>query len=281
MLTDNSYGLPRPRPLIMTTDEVSPYLDGVLDSVVFDLDATIADSYGGSGVTWANLTATPADGSAQTAYDFFRGDGSSGTTYPTFNGSAGDPAAYWSFDGNDYFKLKSGINTAFLNNLHKTTGGADFWYALTMGAVDFSGGNVPLFGTRSTVNNASHGIGYEVQTSENIRLAQSNGSAGSLLNLASIAISGDHLLIVSYSHSTNQTKFWMDSATALTNAQTFVTSISNPGQAAVIGAYPAASAFLTNGTKIYSAAMGNEYLDDTKAAALIAHLNVRHGRTYA
>jgi hypothetical protein len=33
--------------------------------------------------------------------------------------------------------------------------------------------------------------------------------------------------------------------------------------------------------RMYSLAMGNEYLDNTKAAAIIAALNTRHGRTYA
>jgi hypothetical protein len=33
--------------------------------------------------------------------------------------------------------------------------------------------------------------------------------------------------------------------------------------------------------RLYSLAMGNEYLDDTKAAAIIAALEARHGRAYA
>src|SRR5574343_994393 len=102
-------------------------LSDVIASAVFDLDATQAASYPGSGTTWSNLVTAPADGSAQTAYDFYRGDGSTSTTYPTFNGTPGSAAAYWSFDGGDLFDLKSGANTTFLKNAHKSAGGGIGW----------------------------------------------------------------------------------------------------------------------------------------------------------
>ena len=67
---------------------ITPYLDGLLTGAVVDLDATMLASYNGSGYngsgqTWANMIAAPADGSAKTAGDFLprgerngHGDGS-------------------------------------------------------------------------------------------------------------------------------------------------------------------------------------------------------------
>jgi hypothetical protein len=167
MLTECGYGLRRTQMNISGTP-ASSYLDGVLASTVFDLDATIAASYPGSGLTWANL-ATPADGAAKTAYDFFLGDGVTATTYPAFSGSAGNSAAYWSFDGGDYFDLKSGANTAFLRDAHKTTGGSDFWIAMAYRPVD-GGVTQGLFTTTDGTGTA--GFRTEQLGSELIQLVQ-------------------------------------------------------------------------------------------------------------
>ena len=72
-------------------------LSDVVDSAVFDIDATQSASYGGTGTTWSNLVASPADGAAQSAYDFQLGDGADSSTYPTFTGTVGDAAAYFMF----------------------------------------------------------------------------------------------------------------------------------------------------------------------------------------
>ena len=45
-------------------------LDQIESSVVFELDAGNTDSYPGTGEEWLNVTASPADGELQTAYDF-------------------------------------------------------------------------------------------------------------------------------------------------------------------------------------------------------------------
>ena len=107
---------------------ITPYLDGLLTGAVFDLDATMLASYNGSGQTWANMIAAPADGSAKTAGDFYRGvNGTATATDPTFTGSAGSQSAYWLHDGFDAFFLAGG-NTAFIDSLHRTTGGSDYTF---------------------------------------------------------------------------------------------------------------------------------------------------------
>lgn len=176
MLTESTYGFSRPRPLFQS-ESVSTYLDGVLASTVCDLDATIAASYGGSGTTWANLVTAPADGSAQTAYDFYLGNGSTGTTYPAFNASSGSAAAYWSVDGGDYFSLKSGANTSFLNSLHKTTGGSDWWIAMALKYVTNSTGQ--YFSTARTGTAGQTGIQAD-QNAGAFRIAQ-RGNAAAIL----------------------------------------------------------------------------------------------------
>lgn len=266
--------------LSATASDIS--LQSVVASAVFDLDATVADSYPGTGTTWANLAAIPADGSAQTAYDFHTGDGADNTTYPVFNGSAGDPGAYWSFDGvNDFFRLKSGTNTNFLGGLHKTAGGDDFWLAFAIRAADATWPSFEaVFATLNSVAAGGSGILVQATSSETIRLLQAYGGAAIAASSVIATPGGDHIVIVSHSHAENKTRFWIDMTTAEEVAHTFQTNTNAANGAATIAAYTNNTANLDSEFRIYSVAMGNEYLDDAKAAAIIAHLEARHGRDY-
>jgi hypothetical protein len=91
----------------------------VTDNLVYWLDAGNIGSYSGSGQTWANLVAAPADGSSQTAYDYLRGVTSSAEgSDPTFNGTAGTDPCYFSVTGAQYLTL-SGASTSFIKGMHK------------------------------------------------------------------------------------------------------------------------------------------------------------------
>lgn len=249
-------------------------LADVIASAVFDLDATQAASYT-SGVTWSNLVTAPADGSAQTAYDFYTGDGSTSTTYPTFNGSAGDAAAYWSFDGGDYFGLKSGTNTTLINNLSKTTGGSDFWFAVAVKHID-GPSTIGIINTQATANGA--GVSVRFQAGEIIDLTQRQTANSIGSSVVTATNDTNYLIIASHSHSNNTTRFWINSTTVIEIAHTFNTGTSNASIAMVLGTLGAGR--FASGTFMYSAAMGNEYLDDTKAAAIITALEARHARDY-
>jgi len=258
----------------------SAYLDSVVASVCCDLDATQTDSYPGSGQTWANLIASPADGAAQTDYDFYLGfTATTDGDEPTFNGTAGDTTAYWSFDGGDRFGLKSGVNTAFLNNLHKTTGGSDFWVAYAWNHVDTTWQNRFFFSTYgySTTN----GLIVGEYAQETVGLTQyTSGAANKTTSFISGAPQGDHIAVASHSHSTNETTIWLDTASGRVMSHTFTTNTTDPTGALTISGGTNGGVPLSSEDKLYSMAFGNEYLDDTKAAAIIAHLETRHGRDY-
>ena len=114
--------------------------DAAIPVAVFELDAGLSASYGGSGETFANIVTAPADGEGQTEYDFYRGvDADAESDSPTFNGSAGANSAneYFSFDGGDYLTL-AGLNTAFIHSLHKEDAAFTWYGFLRMGLVDDS-----------------------------------------------------------------------------------------------------------------------------------------------
>lgn len=260
------------------------YLDGVISSVVFDLDATIAASYddGVDDQKWFNLIDSPADGAAKSAYHWYLGAGSgSSTDDPTHNGIVGDDAAYWSFDGGDFFSLVTGLNTDFLKDLHKTTGGEDFWIAYAFNKIDVSWSNQSFFAT-ATSNTDGPGIYSRGDGSERIDLWQVD-DADTLISSNSAVASpknGDQLVVLSHSHSTGKTRFWFNTTTVDEKNHVFDTSTGNPDNAAIISGWTGGAAKFNSETRLYHISMGNEYLDDTKAADIIGHIETRHNRDY-
>lgn len=258
----------------------SSYLDGVLASTCFDVDATIAASYGGSGQTWANLIASPADGAAQTAYDFYLGaNGTATTDDPTFTGTAGNAAAYFSLDGGDYFKLK-GANPTLLNNLHKTTSGNAWWLAFA-----FQTGPSITQDTFFATADASfdHGIEMRIEGSpRKLVLRQFNGTSTAAFTPTSevSAASTDYLVIFSYDKDTNTIRFWNRSTTKESATLTLNTDTSSADSAAVYATNTALADSLASGYRMYGLYGGNAFIDNTEAAAIFAHLEARHARDY-
>ena len=263
------------------------YLQTTVASTVFELDATRSDSTDGSSQTWSNRTAVPADSAAQTDYDFYRGANSTATTDdPTFNGSAGSAAAYWSFDGGDFFSLKSGANTTFLNNLHKTTGGADFWIAIACYVPN--SGNGGFINTRSTSDATIEGVdtgflqtGVALNASADgraINLRQRGDTAAVSQTLRSGFTGATPILtVLSHKHSTNETFFYINGSKE-TYAQTFNATTDSAGLAMRIG--DNITAKLSSGTRLYAIAMGNVAVTDGIEAAIRTYFETAHARSY-
>lgn len=249
-------------------------LADVVDSVVFDLDVTQAASYPGSGTTWSNLVTATG-----TTYDFYRGDGATSTTYPTFNGSAGSAAAYWSFDGGDYFRLKSGVNPNFLARLGRTDIAQDFWMAIAFNPANFTASRQII--TNTTTGSGGRGVALSMLSTEVMNLDSLTAGIDTSATLgAALSIGAASLMIVTHDYATNTTRYWRNSVTGADVSQTFDTLTSDGTAALTIGANGTLSTFIPSGSLIYSVAMGNEYLDNTKAAAVINALCARHNRNY-
>ncbi len=254
------------------------YLDGVVTSAVCELDATVSDSYSGSGQTWANLVASPADGSAQADYDFTLGaNDTASTDDPTFTGTAGDSGAYWSVDSGDNFTL-AGDNTAFINSLHK--GSQAFWICVIWRNVDLTWRNGPLVGT--AIDNFNPDDGLHLGTTSSERYVINQGGGGVETSNTSPAYGGsdfgdDQLVIVSYDGN-GMLRWWRQSATSQSSA--FVMAASTQDAEAKLRLHVDEWGRTSDMSRLYHVSMGNEYLDDTKAAAIIAHLEARHGRDY-
>lgn len=244
---------------------------------LWDLDATLSASYSGSGTTWANMITAPADGSAQSAYDFVTGDGSTSSTYPTFNGTSNDAAAYWSFDGGDYFTIASG-NTVLLNSLQITAGSPDFTiicaYKNTSSTTTYA-----IFGNSNSSAPAGMILHVTSGTSMSFRQFRTTGTTTTNLS-SSIPLSSDMILSASINYSSSSAQSSVNSRTftsATVNKGTTFTPASNP--------YNIASAntnekFVST-FRMYGCYAFNKILTDTDLSNVYDVLNSRHNRTYA
>lgn len=260
------------RAAISNTLNIANNLSAVVSSAVFQHDATFAASYDGSSQTWANLITSPADGSAQTAYDMVLGTTSSpATNDPTFVGSAGSAAAYWSFDGGDRFTL-SGSNTTFLNALHKTTGGTSFWL-LTALRVGDSTTSTLVLGTNSS-GSSLLGIRLNQASADTASVFQGDGTSSKNIGTSvPMTVGADTLVLTSYDGA--NLRQWVNTRSKVTTASTLNT--------ATLDANNQLSAFLNYPAdgRGYAIAGGNTYIDDAEAARIFDAYNLWHGRTYA
>ena len=174
----------------------------VVSSAVFDLDARISDSYGGTGTTWTNIEPTPADGEAQSDYDMT-------LVSMTFNGTVGDAAANFESTGTGYAQVAS--NTTFLENMHKTTGG-NAWTVVLLAEFDLVGTDA-VFSTANGATNGNTGAGLYHNGTGTMRPYQSNGTTRVQANTEIVSSGAYVCLAMSYDPATGDYQVAVDSDT--------------------------------------------------------------------
>lgn len=253
-------------------------------STCFVLEASNSSSYSGSGQTWSNVIASPADGSSQTDWDIYRGNGSTSSTYPTFNGSAGAAGAYFSNDGGDHFQSKqvSDVTPGFMTKIQRTDDSNGWWLAF---AWRFMSATTNRLITNSSTT-ADYGFSVLVTTSllQFGRYRNSTVQSTSLINSAGSFVNDtDYLVIVSMNAARTNFRHWKSSRTATNTAPaaSWTTVTSNASHRFYLGAAQSLSARDPSGTRYYGYAGGNEYLDDTAAGYIFDYFNTSTGITFA
>lgn len=270
-----------------TTTPVST-LQGAIASNLMDLTCADTASYIGTGQTWHNLTTAPADGAAQTAYDFFLGtNGSSEASDPTFNGTPGAQAAFFSVAGAQWFTLANG-NTAFINNMHKTTGGNPWSFAMLVNMPSRASATVPwaLCGSQG-VGNTTDGFGLrngDASTNVNkmtITCSTTSGgftAAGTLSSISDISNGTYKLIVCTYNPISGKAiKGYSGNNTPFTGSVSFYSSVNNPTDSFQIFAQGGGQLPCGAGSKVVSISLFNTILTDAEVAILEAFYTTRHG----
>lgn len=252
-------------------------LHDVDSSCVYDLDATESASYGGSGQVWNNLVTSPADGSAQSVYNYNRGASSSSSTDdPTFNGTAGDNAAYWSTDGGDKFTSANGSTPTFINNLAKSSSADPCTVLITLshannqysawGTSSYPGYGISIqFYAGTWYIDRYYGSSYD-------RVSFSDASSYATRRVLAVAFNV-RTGTCTYKRALNSRTF---SSPSTFGSGTDNTNATNNAQILSTG-----SALADPNSRIYSVAVFNTMLSDSALSGCIDALNARHGVTYA
>lgn len=254
----------------------------IVSSCVMDVDATVSDSYGGSGQTWANIETTPADSASQTDYDWFLGtDGTSDTTDPTFTGTAGDSGAYFNYDGGDFNNLASGANTTLLTNLHKASAGNAWTHIMCIRtpAAGFTLSNSIL--ANMGAGASRRGIRYYIDSSGNIGFQTRGTSSNVTTNITTtLAADTDYMIAVGYDHDNTDIVYAVNSKTISTtnHTATGTDDASNPTR---FGQLIGGGQTLESGFRVYGMYLFNTALTSGNLSDVVDELNLRHNRTYA
>ena len=253
-------------------------LAGILPSACMDLDATLLESYGGTAQIWTNLVASPADGATATAYDFYRGyNGTPQADDPVLTGVAGQKNAYWLLDGNDAFKQAAA--SPLTANLHKGDGGS----FTVIAAFQYQPGTTEqrLFSTQAN-GSSGPGITVAVNNLKKLMLRQKGDSGTTISSVNAVTfINADYLCIVSHDRNANNTRFWINSRTAVTMAHSFMPATGSSLPAALGARASFDLDFLAANTRVYGFGLLNAAIDDNAAGLIYDLYNARHGRLYA
>ena len=249
----------------------SPYLDSVLDSVVFELDATVDESVAEAG-KWKSLIAAPADGVSQ------QSDWTFDAVDLTLTGEGAD--RHWG-DFTGYMVLDvadAEASPAFTKSLHKTAG-PDFWVALAIRYKPSTRGMGFSTGLGSLNN---YGIAMRSGANDQLRFQQHGDSSGATHATPNNYFSdaADHLFIVSINRATNQITLWNNNKTGVTAAMTFAASTNDPIDRPGLYHRGDESFAPPAGFRGYAAALGTGTLTDETAGLIFDMWSARHDRAY-
>lgn len=274
---------------VSTTTTATPAgtLLAAIPSNLMDLTCADTGSYSGTGQTWHNLTTAPADGSLQTAYDFFLGTtGSAEAEDPTFSGTPGSGSAFFTGSGAQWFTMANG-NTTVINNVQKTTGGNPFTIAMLISVPARTSGTSPWAFAGDSGNNTSTD-GFAVRNGDfslnvnklELTCSTTFGSFTAEAQLPTLADVSDgtyKLIVATYDASTRTLKGYVGNNTPASGSVSFYTSATNPTNTMQLFAQGAGQLPCGSGWKALSISMFNSILTDSQVAILESFYSSRHG----
>lgn len=232
-----------------------PSLDDISGLVAF-WDGHV---YEGSG-DWANQMATPADGSAQSAYD----------VTPS-NTTLWDGINHWTMNNSSNFALAA--NTTFIKSMHKTQSGTSWTAIFKVKTPSASGQLDTLFATAES--NTNYGIVIRVDSGGSLKLDQYDGTT-KVTKSASGTLAANTLynLAVSYDYATNKYAFAVNAAVWTEGTAGFTGSVTaDPTYTLKLASSGNGGAKMENGAVLYAAMLIDHKLTDTELGTAISVLD--------
>lgn len=243
-------------------------------STVFQIDASLPASYPGSGQTWFNVWKKPADGLAQSAYDFWMGrDGNTGTDDPAFS------ANKFILDGGDFAEVKT--TQDFFRNQIRTDLTNAWWVASTF-LISSTASIQSILGT--TNGATTRGWRFDHNATPTLRFVRTDGATNQANNLHNLTgkVGIPLLHVFTWDNKTQSFKSALNSRafTVTATAANLPTTQQNPGKFN-FGSANHGTQKLLSGSELYGMAMGVGSLTNDGLATIVNYYNFLHQRAYA
>lgn len=243
-------------------------------STVFQIDAVIPGAYPGSGQTWPNIWKRPADGLAQSDYDFWLGrDGNVNTDDPAFSVNK------FVLDGGDFAEVKNTHD--FFRNQIRTDLTNSWWIASAI-TIAAAASIQSIIGT--TNGATTRGWRFDYNTTPTLRFIRTDGTSNQSNNLHSLTgkMGVPLLHVFSWDNKTQSYKSALNSRIFTVNATSpnLPSTAQNPGKFN-FGSANHGTQKLASGSELYGMAMGIGSMNNDDLAAIVNYYNSIHARTYA
>lgn len=259
-----------------------PLFSSLFASTVMDIDVTRPASYSGTGTSIANLCASPADGSAASAYNMT-------LTGNVFSGSPDSPSAKLALDGSSYLTL-TGAMTTFLNAIGRVAPDGQAFSFIYAGRTTAKVVNTNPQAFMGTSQLLDAGNGYAISNgtyagATNKLTHQIRGNWQDIVSATSLSgcsDSTDKVIMMTFNPAGNGTcKFYVGDNTVQTVSHGFQITPAAPTYKLQICAAGNNGGALLAGSEFRAAAFFNAELSASDFNTAKAALNTRHGAIYA
>lgn len=266
--------------LLLSTPKKKTLKSIFASNAIFELDATIKDSYNG-GQVFKNLIQSPADGAAQSAYDFNLGITSgSSTDDPTFTGTINKASSYFLMDGGDYFTLAgSPSNCPFINTIHQRKAHT---FIIVLNHNNTLSQDIGLLSTCDTVQVNDRGIQYYGGWGNSFHKQRTATGLVSTSRAQTPNTAIDRVIAFSYNPTNDTITSYWNTTTGTSVSAVWNASADNRtgGTLVAIGSRGEGSK-MPSGTKVYAVGLLNKTIDSTDMRKILDLYNYKHNRVYA
>ena len=266
--------------LLASSGSTSPFLDGVLTGVEFELDGYVAASYT-SGQTW-NTLPVPASGATQSKYNFNLGASTgSSTDDPSFASNT------FTTDGGDHMSIAdaAAIPSPLLDIATTSSGVGTFFFVLDIGST--LANNDYFFGVGFSTASV-FALGTTAAGELRVLHLSADGGGTTILNVAGQFSTNTTYLVgvsVDLTATTNNVRVWANTLTKTQVSQTFgATTTAATGNATLFARPSSAGTAITqgmpNGTGLKYVAFKTGAIDDAEFALFDEYISAKHGVDY-
>lgn len=263
------------------------YMQDIVSSACFDIDATILACHDGTAQSLYNLVPVPADGVDRAGYDFWYGSGGGADGQEmSFNGIAGEDSAFYQSDGDDRFALQNSSGTIFENWNKTDASGHPVWMAAVFRTPASFSDNIHLWGN-GTHSGGNRGMALQIDADGSVKLIQRDATVFFFVttpveNITELGLvllpDSDYVLVITWDVAAGTVSYFTASESGAPAANFGAATITPPHDMNIFAR--GTGEMMGAGSRLYAISGGKGLLGPAEAGAIINEYSTRHNRSY-